>query len=99
MIHIDKTTIVPGKQSSLKFTVNNVGSAPLRDLTFNWINDDDIILPVGSDNTKYIKYVDIGEFWKRNAIHKISANYVSSKKEELSKSEIQKIKSIITKSI
>ncbi len=61
VIHIDKTTLIPGKQSSLTFTVNNVGSAPLRDLTFNWVNDESIILPVGSDNTKYIKYVDIGE--------------------------------------
>ena len=60
VIHIDKSILVPGKQSSLKFTINNVGSAPLRDLTFYWENDDKIILPVGSDNTKYIKYIDIG---------------------------------------
>jgi hypothetical protein len=60
VIHIDQTMLVPGKQSSLKFTINNVGNAPLRDLTFSWANDDKIILPVGSDNTKYIKYIDIG---------------------------------------
>ena len=61
VIHIDKTTLVPGKQTPLKFTINNVGNAPLRDMTFHWINGDKVILPVGSDNTKYIKYVDIGE--------------------------------------
>ena len=61
VIHIDRTMLVPGKQSSLKFTINNVGNSPLRDLTFNWENDDKIILPVGSDNTRYIKYIDIGE--------------------------------------
>ncbi|VVB95044.1 NPCBM-associated, NEW3 domain of alpha-galactosidase [uncultured archaeon] len=60
VIHIDQTMLVPGKQSSLKFTINNVGNAPLRDLTFNWDNDEKVILPVGSDNTKYIKYIDIG---------------------------------------
>jgi hypothetical protein len=60
VIRIDQTMLVPGKQSSLKFTINNVGNAPLRDLTFSWTNDDNIILPVGSDNTKYIKYIDIG---------------------------------------
>jgi hypothetical protein len=60
VIHIDQTMLVPGKQSSLKFTINNVGNAPLRDLTFSWDNDDKIVLPVGSDNTKYIKYIDIG---------------------------------------
>lgn len=61
VIHIDQTTLIPGKQSGLKFTVNNVGNAPLRDLTFYWENEDDILLPVGSDNTKYIKYVEIGD--------------------------------------
>ena len=60
VIHIGQTMLVPGKQSSLIFTINNVGNAPLRDLTFSWSNDDKIILPVGSDNTKYIRYIDIG---------------------------------------
>lgn len=61
IIHIDKTTLVPGKQNGLKFTINNVGNAPLRDITFNWENKDNTILPVGSDNTRYIKYIDINE--------------------------------------
>jgi len=60
IIHIDKTTLMPGQQSSLKFVINNVGNAPLRDLTFYWTNDDNIVLPVGSDNTRYIKYIDVG---------------------------------------
>lgn len=61
VIHIDKSTLIPGEESSLKFTITNVGNAPLRDMTFYWENEDNIILPVGSDNTKYVKYVDIGE--------------------------------------
>jgi len=61
VIHIDKTSLVPGKQSSLKFTINNVGDAPLRYVTFGWENKDNAILPVGSDNTRYIKYIDINE--------------------------------------
>jgi hypothetical protein len=60
VIQIDKSTIIPGQQSSLKFTINNVGNSPLRDLTFYWENTDNIVLPVGSDNTKYIKYIEIG---------------------------------------
>ncbi|HEY9206323.1 MAG TPA: COG1361 S-layer family protein [Candidatus Methanoperedens sp.] len=60
VIQIDKSTLVPGKQTSLKFTINNMGNSPLRDLTFYWENEDNVILPVGSDNTKYIKYIDIG---------------------------------------
>ncbi|MBN2142028.1 COG1361 S-layer family protein [Candidatus Woesearchaeota archaeon] len=61
VIHIDKTILIPGKQTSLRFSINNVGNAPLRDLTFYWENEDQIILPVGSDNTRYVKYIDIGE--------------------------------------
>jgi hypothetical protein len=61
VIYIDKVELVPGKQTSLKFTINNVGSAPLRDLTFSWENEKGTILPVGSDDTKYIKYIDISD--------------------------------------
>jgi hypothetical protein len=61
IVHIDKTILIPGKQSSLKFVINNVGTSPLKDLTFSWTNDAKIILPVGSDNTKYVSYLDVGE--------------------------------------
>jgi len=61
VIYIDQVELIPGRITPLKFTVNNVGSSPLRDLTFQWENAEDIILPVGSDNTKYIKYIDVGD--------------------------------------
>ncbi len=61
VIYIDQVELIPGKITPMRFTVNNVGSAPLRELTFQWENEEDIILPVGSDNTKYIKYIDIGD--------------------------------------
>jgi len=61
VIRIDRTILVPGKQTGLNFTINNVGNSPLRDLTFYWENGDNIILPVGSDNTRYVKYIDVGE--------------------------------------
>ena len=61
VIHIDRTSLKPGELSPLSFTVNNVGNAPLRDLTFTWSNADKAILPVGSDNSKYIKTLNVGE--------------------------------------
>jgi len=61
VIYIDKTELIPGQESDLKFTINNVGKAPLRDLTFSWSNPDKGILPVGSDNTRNIRYLDQGE--------------------------------------
>lgn len=61
VIYIDKVELIPGKITPMKFTINNVGSTPLRELTFKWENEEDIILPVGSDNTKYVKYIDVGD--------------------------------------
>ncbi len=61
IIYIDQVSLEPGKQEIVKFTINNVGNSPLRDLTFYWQNEDEVILPVGSDNTKYIQYIDVGE--------------------------------------
>ncbi len=61
VIHIDKSILIPGKESDLTFVINNVGNAPLRDLSFSWVNADKIVLPVGSDNTRYIKYLDVGK--------------------------------------
>ncbi|MBW3002342.1 COG1361 S-layer family protein [Candidatus Woesearchaeota archaeon] len=61
VIYIDKTDLVPGIQTDMKFVITNLGSAPLKDLSFSWENADSIILPVGSDNTKYIKYIDVEE--------------------------------------
>jgi hypothetical protein len=60
IIHIDKTVLVPGQQSGLTFVVNNVGGSALRDLKFYWSNGDNVVLPVGSDNTRYIKSLDVG---------------------------------------
>jgi hypothetical protein len=59
IINIDKTVIVPGKQSGLKFQITNVGNSPLNDITFSWKNSDGVILPVGSDNTKHIKNIGV----------------------------------------
>ncbi|MBI5066425.1 hypothetical protein HZA97_09400 [Candidatus Woesearchaeota archaeon] len=61
IIYIDKTKIIPGKKTDLVFTVNNLGNAPLKDLVFYWDEPGNIILPVGSDNTRHIKYLEAGQ--------------------------------------
>ncbi|MFC1741916.1 COG1361 S-layer family protein [Nanoarchaeota archaeon] len=61
VIYIDKVKLIPGQQTPIQFTINNVGAAPLRDLSFSWENEDDIVLPVGSSDTRYVKYLGIGE--------------------------------------
>ncbi len=61
IIYINQIELIPGKKTELQFTINNVGSAHLTDLTFSWSNEDEVILSVGSDNTKYIQSLDVGE--------------------------------------
>ena len=61
IIYLDKAKLQPGKETQMKFTVTNIGNAPLQNLVFTWSEPNGIVLPVFSDDTKYIKYLDIGD--------------------------------------
>jgi hypothetical protein len=60
-IGIDKTLLVPGKETPLTFTVHNAGSAPLQNAMFSWTDPKGAILPLGSGNSRYIGYLAPGE--------------------------------------
>lgn len=76
IIYIDKTKLMPGKETELTFTINNIGNAPLQNMIFSWSEPDGIILPVGTDNTRYIKYLEPGESipLKYSVIASVNAN-------------------------
>ncbi len=61
IIYVDKSILSPGEETPLKFTITNVGTSPLQNLVFSWNEKNGVILPVYSDDTKYIKYIDVGE--------------------------------------
>ncbi|MBI2652701.1 hypothetical protein HYX00_04515 [Candidatus Woesearchaeota archaeon] len=61
IIYVDKAKLEPGKETEMKFTITNIGSAPLQNLVFSWSESNGVILPVFSDDTKYIKYLDVGD--------------------------------------
>ena len=50
----------PGEKTDLKFTITNIGNFPLDNLVFSWNEAKGVILPVNSDNTKYIDHIDAG---------------------------------------
>jgi hypothetical protein len=50
--------LMPGEKTELQFTIANLGSFPLQDLVFSWTEPTGVILPVTSDNTKHIGYID-----------------------------------------
>ena len=60
-IIVDKAKLQPGTETDLKFIVTNTGNSPLQNLVFSWSEPNGAVLPVYSDNTKYIKYLDIGK--------------------------------------
>ncbi|MBN1175115.1 COG1361 S-layer family protein [Candidatus Woesearchaeota archaeon] len=60
VIHIDKTVLIPGKETELTFRITNTGKSSLKDLTFSFDNPDKAILPVGSDNSRYINLIPAG---------------------------------------
>jgi hypothetical protein len=51
----------PGEKTDLKFTITNIGNFPMDNLIFSWSEAKGVILPVNSDNTKYIDHIDASE--------------------------------------
>jgi hypothetical protein len=61
IIHVDKSQINPGEETPIIFTINNIGKAPLTNMVFTWGEKDNVILPINTDNTRYIPYIGVGE--------------------------------------
>ena len=61
IIHVDKSQINPGEETPIIFTINNIGKAPLTNMVFTWGEKDNVILPINTDNTRYIPYLGVGE--------------------------------------
>jgi hypothetical protein len=59
--YIDKSQLTPGKESNITFTVTNVGGSSLRNMVFSWTEENGVVLPLNSDNTKYVKCLGIGQ--------------------------------------
>lgn len=51
----------PGEVANLNFTIVNKGRSPIQDITFSWQESKDMILPVGSDNKRYVKFIDVDQ--------------------------------------
>lgn len=65
---ISVDTLVPGQKTKISFGIKNVGKSDLENVKFSWDSQDDIILPVGSGNFKYIDKIESNkehfvDFW------------------------------------
>ncbi len=61
VVTVSKADIDIAKEEPLEFIVTNTGTSPLKNLVFSWTDPKGVILPVYSDNTKYIKYLAAGQ--------------------------------------
>ncbi|AAM06545.1 TPA: hypothetical protein HA338_03390 [Methanosarcina acetivorans] len=60
IVTISKANIDVAKEEPLEFIVTNTGNSPLKNMVISWKDPEGVILPVYSDNTKYIKYLEPG---------------------------------------
>ena len=58
IVTINKASIDVGKEEPLEFIITNTGNSPLKNMVISWKDPKGVILPVYSDNTKYIKYLE-----------------------------------------
>lgn len=57
IVTISKASIDFATEEQLDFVVTNTGSSPLKNMEISWVDSTGTILPVYSDNTKYISYL------------------------------------------
>jgi hypothetical protein len=61
IVTISKSNIDFATEEQLDFVVTNTGSSPLKNMKMSWEDTTGTILPVYSDNTKYINYLAANE--------------------------------------
>ncbi len=61
IVTINKANIDLAKEEPLEFIITNTGNSPLKNMVVSWKDPKGVILPVYSDNTKYIKYLEAGQ--------------------------------------
>ncbi|MCD4821261.1 MAG: COG1361 S-layer family protein [Methanococcoides sp.] len=61
IVTITKSNIDIATEEPLEFIVTNTGNSPLKNMVISWDEESGVVLPVYSDNTKYIAYLDAGE--------------------------------------
>ncbi|MBN2127703.1 MAG: hypothetical protein JW703_04950 [Candidatus Diapherotrites archaeon] len=57
-VTVNPNVINPGNQTELIFTLSNVGGTSVSNIAFSWTEENDLILPVGSDNKRYADFLN-----------------------------------------
>ena len=53
-ITIEPNVINPGKPTEVVFTIKNVGNTPVSNISLSWTETNNLVLPLGSDNKRFV---------------------------------------------
>ncbi len=59
-VTIEPRVINPGKQTEMIFTLKNVSGTSVSNISFSWEESNDLVLPLGSDNKRYVSFLGTG---------------------------------------
>ncbi|MFH1587359.1 MAG: hypothetical protein ABID38_05865 [Candidatus Diapherotrites archaeon] len=57
-VTIEPRIINPGKQTEIIFSLKNIGGTPISNISFSWEEENDLVLPLGSDNKRYVSLLE-----------------------------------------
>ncbi len=60
-VTLEPRVINPGNQTGVFFALKNVGGTSVSNISFSWEEANDLVLPVGSDNKRYISILQPNE--------------------------------------
>jgi len=60
-VTVSPVVINPGNQTELVFTLNNMSGASVSNISLSWSESSNLILPIGSDNKRYVSYLEPGK--------------------------------------
>ncbi len=60
-ITIDPNVVNPGKPTEVIFTIKNVGNTPVSNISLSWAEENNLVLPIGSDNKRYVNVLSANQ--------------------------------------
>jgi hypothetical protein len=56
-IVVSPSVVSPGSKETLTFTITNLTNEPITNLSFTWDEANDLVLPLGSDNKRFVSFI------------------------------------------
>ena len=60
-ITVSPSVVSPGSKENLVFKITNLTNQPISNISFVWEEENNLVLPLGSDNKRFISYLDAKE--------------------------------------